>query len=63
MNKAGVIVRKQDACTLCKHDISFYGNTANLSYHLERKHPTMCLIDFHGTNIEISLCIVIYIVS
>ena len=25
-------------CTLCRNDISFCGNTTNLSYHLERKH-------------------------
>ena len=31
----------------------------NLSYYLEQKHPTTCLIDFHGANIEISLCILI----
>ena len=38
---------------LCKYNISFCGNMTNLSYHLEQKHPTMCLIDFHGANIKI----------
>ena len=56
-NEAGVIVRC--TYTVCIHDISFCGNTTNLSYYLEQKHPTMCLIDFHGANIEISLCILI----
>ena len=40
-------------------NISFCGSMTNLSYYLEQKHPTMCLIDFHGANIEISLCILI----
>ena len=26
-------------CTLCKYEFNFSGNTTNLSYHLERKHP------------------------
>ena len=38
-NKSGVIVSKTRVkCTLCRNDISFCGNTTNLSYHLERKH-------------------------
>ena len=39
-NEAGVIVNKtRVTCTLCKQNISFCGNTTNLSYHLERKYP------------------------
>ena len=39
-NESGTIVSKtQVKCTLCRNDISFCGNTMNLSYHLERKHP------------------------
>ena len=39
-NESGMIVSKtQVKCTLCRNDISFCGNTTNLSYHLERKHP------------------------
>ena len=50
-NEAVVIVSKMQV--LCKYNISFCGNTKNLSYHLEQKHPTMCLMDFHGVNIKI----------
>ena len=40
MNESGAIVSKtQVKCTLCRNNISFCGNTTNLSYHLERKHP------------------------
>ena len=49
---------KEDACTLCKHDISFCGNMT----HLERKHTTTCLIDFHGANIRRNFIIYINIV-
>ena len=39
-NEAGTIVSKTRVkCTLCRNDISFCGNTTNLSYHLEQKHP------------------------
>ena len=39
-NEAGIIVNKTWVmCTLCKQNTSFCGNTTNLSYHLERKHP------------------------
>ena len=49
-NEAGVIVRRK--YSLYIYDISFCGNTINLSYYLEQKHPTTCLIDFHGANKE-----------
>ena len=40
MNETGTIVNKTWVkCTLCKNDMSFCGNTTNLSYHLEQKHP------------------------
>ena len=39
-NESGTIVSKTRVkCTICRNDISFCGNTTNLSYHLERKHP------------------------
>ena len=39
-NEAGIVVSKTRVkCTLCKHEFNFSGNTTNLSYHLERKHP------------------------
>ena len=39
-NEAGEIMSKTRVkCTLCKNDISFCGNTTNLSYHSKQKHP------------------------
>ena len=37
-NESGAIVSKtRGKCTLCRNDISFCGNTTNLSYHLRVK--------------------------
>ena len=40
---------KEDVSTLCKHD--------TFKLPLGAKQSTMCLTDFHGANVKISLCV------
>ena len=41
VNDAGTINNNKEVyCNLCYHKLSYSGNTINLFYHLEAKHPS-----------------------